>query len=230
MAVNPLSGNDLTYGYGAAVQDPTSQYVVAQRKYPAWMQDINAVGEGVGSADTTPSIPVTSIPQGQLTDTSTQAAAPVQTGQAGLVGQQQAATGGGEFSGPESSVGVGGIPGTGFGQAMSGAPAAFAGLGKGIMTALGIGGGGINADVSGGIGHEAGQASSEAGQAALEGNAKGGIITRNKLVGPDPKGPDNGFASIETGEGVLTRKALAHYGPGIVNKLNRLAVDKAAFR
>ncbi len=61
-------------------------------------------------------------------------------------------------------------------------------------------------------------------------NFHGGILTKNKLVGPDPDGPDDGFASVQSDEGVLTRKALKHYGPGIVNKLNKLMVSKAAFR
>lgn len=61
-------------------------------------------------------------------------------------------------------------------------------------------------------------------------NFHGGIITHNKLTGPDPKGPDEGYASIQTGEGVLTRAAVKHYGKGLVNKLNRLAVSKEALR
>jgi hypothetical protein len=34
---------------------------------------------------------------------------------------------------------------------------------------------------------------------------------------------------MDKGEGVLTAKAIQHYGPGIVARLNKLAVPKAAF-
>jgi hypothetical protein len=57
----------------------------------------------------------------------------------------------------------------------------------------------------------------------------GGIVTRNKLRGPDPNGPDDGHVAMDLGEGVLTAKAVRHYGPGIVERLNKLQVPKGAF-
>jgi hypothetical protein len=91
--------------------------------------------------------------------------------------------------------------------------------------------GGYGADpVSGGGGVGAG--SGMGADASMQGapNFKGGILTKNKLVGDDPDGPDDGYASVQSGEGVLTRKALKHYGAGIVNKLNKLQVDRAKLR
>jgi len=91
--------------------------------------------------------------------------------------------------------------------------------------------GGYGADpVSGGNGYGAG--SGMGADASMQGapNFKGGILTKNKLVGDDPDGPDDGYASVQSGEGVLTRKALKHYGAGIVNKLNKLQVDRAKLR
>jgi hypothetical protein len=34
---------------------------------------------------------------------------------------------------------------------------------------------------------------------------------------------------MDIGEGVLTAKAIRHYGPGIVARLNKLQVPKGAF-
>ena len=62
------------------------------------------------------------------------------------------------------------------------------------------------------------------------GFSKGGVITRNKLLPPDPIGPDNGYAAVESGEGVITRAALKHYGPGIIGAINKLMVPKAALK
>jgi len=65
--------------------------------------------------------------------------------------------------------------------------------------------------------------------AGLAGMFHGGIVTPNRLQGPDPRGPDDGYVAMDKGEGVLTAKAVQHYGPGIVARLNKLAVPKAAF-
>ena len=52
------------------------------------------------------------------------------------------------------------------------------------------------------------------------------MITRNKLMGPNPDGPDDGYGSLKVGEGVLTVKAMKHYGSAFLAKLNKLAVPK----
>jgi len=62
--------------------------------------------------------------------------------------------------------------------------------------------------------------------AEARGMYRGGIVTRNRLTGPNPKGPDDGYVPLNLGEGVLTAAALKHYGPGIVARLNKLAVPK----
>jgi len=104
------------------------------------------------------------------------------------------------------------------------------GMANGLMNAAGFGGGYGADPVSGGNGYGAG--SGMGADASMQGapNFKGGILTKNKLVGDDPDGPDDGYASVQSGEGVLTRKALKHYGAGIVNKLNKLQVDRAKLR
>ena len=49
-------------------------------------------------------------------------------------------------------------------------------------------------------------------------------------MGPDPAGPDDGYAALNIGEGVLTAAAMKHYGPGLLRKLNKLVIPKAAFK
>jgi len=93
----------------------------------------------------------------------------------------------------------------------------------------GMGGGGpetnaVGGDIGGGPqGDFGGQ------MAGLAGMYRGGIVTANRLQGPDPRGPDDGYVAMDKGEGILTAKAIQHYGPGIVSRLNKLAVPKTAF-
>jgi hypothetical protein len=91
------------------------------------------------------------------------------------------------------------------------------GAGMGGMDAAGMGGGGMEA--GGGYG----------GMDGAGGMYRGGIVTENRLRGPDPRGPDDGYVAMDRGEGVLTAEAVRHYGPGIVARLNKLAVPKKAF-
>ena len=86
---------------------------------------------------------------------------------------------------------------------------------------------GANSDTSAGGAQGGGDVGSSS---EIVGHARGGIIGRNALMGPDPKGPDSGWGKLEVGEGVLTDKALKHYGKGIVARLNRLQVPKARLR
>ena len=90
------------------------------------------------------------------------------------------------------------------------------------------GGGMGGMDAGSGGGMDAG-----GGVGGMDGNGggmyRGGIVTANRLQGPDPRGPDDGYVAMDKGEGVLTAEAVRHYGPGIVARLNKLAVPKKAF-
>lgn len=50
--------------------------------------------------------------------------------------------------------------------------------------------------------------------------AKGGMITKKRLKGPNPKGPDDGTITAKAGEAVLSRGAVGLLGPRIISLLN----------
>ena len=53
-----------------------------------------------------------------------------------------------------------------------------------------------------------------------DGYAKGGRVDRNRLRGPDPRGPDQGYAPLQSGEYVIKRDAVRKYGEGMLGKIN----------
>ena len=138
----------------------------------------------------------------------------------------------------------GDVTGTGFAQQMAdiaaqmGPTAGSAPLGAVSSEPLGaIDGGaegpsGGNAEAGGGAGGGGMEAGGGYGgmDGAGGGMYRGGIVTANRLRGPDPRGPDDGYVAMDKGEGVLTAEAVRHYGPGLVHRLNRLAVPKKAMR
>jgi hypothetical protein len=65
-----------------------------------------------------------------------------------------------------------------------------------------------------------------AAAAAALPNNMGGMIDKSRMVGPDPMGPDNGFASIQDGEFVMNRKATAKYGIELMNAINSGKISK----
>lgn len=58
--------------------------------------------------------------------------------------------------------------------------------------------------------------------------AKGGVVTQGHVPG-DPPGPDNVMIGAQTGEGVVTRNAMAKY-PGLLGAMNRGDLDPNAVR
>jgi hypothetical protein len=53
-----------------------------------------------------------------------------------------------------------------------------------------------------------------------DGYAKGGRVDRSRLRGPDPQGPDQGYAPLQSGEYVIKRDAVNKYGEGMLGKIN----------
>lgn len=101
----------------------------------------------------------------------------------------------------------------------------------------GAGGAGNGAEAGGGPGASGGDSSggdagADAGGAGGDsggeggGYSKGGMVVQNRLIGPNPRGPDTGYAALKAGEGVITSKAMKFYGPKFLAQVNKLAVPK----
>jgi len=52
------------------------------------------------------------------------------------------------------------------------------------------------------------------------GYAKGGKVTKDRLKGPDPKGPDEGYGALLSGEYVIKKSAVKKYGQGLLDMIN----------
>lgn len=50
--------------------------------------------------------------------------------------------------------------------------------------------------------------------------AKGGKVTKDRLKGPDPKGPDEGYGALLSGEYVIKKSAVKKYGQGLLDMIN----------
>jgi hypothetical protein len=53
-----------------------------------------------------------------------------------------------------------------------------------------------------------------------DGWAKGGKVTKDRLKGPDPKGPDEGYGALLSGEYVIKKSAVNKYGTGLLDMIN----------
>jgi len=98
----------------------------------------------------------------------------------------------------------------------------------GIGGGAGSSGGPGDADAGpGGDGSDSGSAGDGASGAASgddgsDGSSfyRGGSVLADRLMGPDPKGPDDGYASLNKGEFVISAKAARKYGPDIMRAIN----------
>jgi hypothetical protein len=61
-------------------------------------------------------------------------------------------------------------------------------------------------------------------------NYKGGPIFMKNLIGPDPEGPDDGYASLKDGEYVINDKAVKKYGIELMNAINSGKISKGKLR
>jgi hypothetical protein len=50
--------------------------------------------------------------------------------------------------------------------------------------------------------------------------ANGGKVTKDRLKGPDPKGPDEGYGALLSGEYVIKKSAVKKYGAGLLDMIN----------
>ena len=62
------------------------------------------------------------------------------------------------------------------------------------------------------------------------GYAKGGHVSMQRLQGPDPEGPDDGYAALKDGEYVINDKAVKKYGIELMNAINTGKISKGKLR
>lgn len=60
------------------------------------------------------------------------------------------------------------------------------------------------------------------GEDGDRGFAKGGLVKKSNLRGPDPKGPDEGKANLQSGEYVIKKAAVKKYGKGLLSDINNM--------
>jgi hypothetical protein len=60
--------------------------------------------------------------------------------------------------------------------------------------------------------------------------AKGGPVSMNRLQGPNPAGPDDGYATLKSGEFVINDKAVKKYGIELMNAINSGKINKGKLR
>lgn len=133
-----------------------------------------------------------------------------------------------------------GPTGTGGAAANAGAQAAAAAAAAGMSdaeigaaaqaaadAARGVAGGGYGGDYGGSEGRAAAdRAGGGIGAAGGDGTFgggeynKGGKVTRNRLGGPNPDGPDDGYAALDVGEYVIKADAVKRHGSKALKALN----------
>lgn len=232
-ATNPLlalGGNMLAPMQQQPVQqqDPFAGYATPQSGLPTWLTDPTARGLGT---DWAPAAHVDVADQ-VFTPRVIPPDAPPPAPFAAQAAPQVAAPNPAEA--PPSPFGPGGGGGEGEGGGADGAGDGDAGGASGGESSGDSGGADANGgDGGGGDGGADGGGEGDGGGGDSGGDGgffKGGIVTKNKLIGPNPHGPDDGFGPLNKGEGVLTAQAVKFYGRGMVAKLNKLMVPRDALR
>jgi len=129
--------------------------------------------------------------------------------------------------GAVNSADVGGWGGRDAGGGTEGGgPASGAGGGDGGRDAGGDTGGGPASGAGGGDGgRDAG------GDGGGDGGwYKGGQVTMNRLLGPNPMGPDDGYGGLDDGEYVINAKSVGKYGIELMNAINAGKISKGKLR
>jgi hypothetical protein len=58
------------------------------------------------------------------------------------------------------------------------------------------------------------------------GFAMGGMVTRDRLIGMNPNGADDGYGALDAGEYVIRKSAVDKYGEEILSLLNDRKISK----
>jgi hypothetical protein len=126
------------------------------------------------------------------------------------------------------------IEGTGGGP-LSGE--AFGGGSGGYSSPVG-GDSGSSGAFGGGFGNGGGDTGSGDGRDSSHGDSsgnsggfyKGGQVTMNRLRGPNPMGPDDGYGGLDSGEYVINAKSVGKYGIELMNAINAGKISKGKLR
>jgi hypothetical protein len=59
---------------------------------------------------------------------------------------------------------------------------------------------------------------------------KGGPVSMSRLQGPNPAGPDDGYATLKSGEFVINDKAVKKYGIELMQAINSGKISKGKLR
>jgi hypothetical protein len=96
----------------------------------------------------------------------------------------------------------------------------------------GGGGGGYGGGGGGGVatGGNNGDASGGGDRGTRGGFAQGGHVSMMHLGGPNPEGPDDGYAALKDGEFVINDKAVKKYGIELMNLINSSKISKGKLR
>jgi len=94
------------------------------------------------------------------------------------------------------------------------------------------GGGGMGGDGGGGVatGGNNGDASGGGDRGTRGGFAQGGHVSMMHLQGPNPMGPDDGYAALKDGEFVINDKAVKKYGIELMQAINSGKISKGKLR
>ena len=134
-------------------------------------------------------------------------------------------------SGSSGAFGGGFGGGGGYGGGSSDAGSSARGGGGFGGTGSGIGGGDGGGDGGGGMqGNSGGNFGGGFGGGDGGGYAKGGKVTMDRLQGPNPMGPDDGYGGLDDGEFVINAKSVNKYGIELMNAINAGKISKGKLR
>jgi hypothetical protein len=189
------------------------------------------------------------LPLGLVAQTIAQSMNPGQIEQAGKLSSQALSdaiagyTSGTMFGAPPSAAST-------FGGGGYGTPESQGGYGVTGMTGAGIAANPMGIDPATAQGQQAAQAqaptmgdpnqgpqASDSGygmtpDGGIDGSMfnKGGQVTMNRLLGPNPMGPDDGYGGLDHGEYVINAKSVGKYGIELMNAINAGKISKGKLR
>jgi len=88
------------------------------------------------------------------------------------------------------------------------------------------GGSTSSSDGGGNYGGDSGGYGGSYGSGSVGGFYKGGKVTMDRLQGPNPMGPDDGYAGLKNGEFVINKNSVNKYGIELMNAINAGKISK----